>query len=357
MSKSKPLATLSLDLDNQWSYLKTHGDPGWDAYSSYFDRLTPRLLGFLAERGLSVTVFVVGQDAALERNHAALRAIAEAGHEIGNHSFRHEPWLHLYSAEDLETEIVSAETAIEQVVGRRPTGFRGPGFSCSPAVLELLARRGYRYDASSFPSFLGPLARAYYFFSARLSSRQRQERKLLFGRFSEGFKPLRPHWLTPAGRRLLEIPVTTMPFVKSPIHVSYILYLSRFSPALARWYFRLALRLCRAAGVPPSILLHPLDFLGCDDGVGLEFFPAMDLTAEHKLALISDCLRELTRRFEVVGLGEFTRRFASEAPQRDAVTPPANGDRDTDRTVGDSFHTIGQSNESKDREVAGVGSP
>ncbi|MGD9644909.1 MAG: polysaccharide deacetylase family protein, partial [Pirellulales bacterium] len=303
---------MSLDLDNQWSYLKTHGDAGWEEFPSYFDRLIPRLLDFLIVRGLRITVFVVGQDAALERNRASLRAIAAAGHEIGNHSFRHEPWLHLYSDEELETEISSAETAIEQAVGCRPEGFRGPGFSCSPAVLELLARRGYRYDASTFPSFLGPLARAYYFFSARLSSQERQERKQLFGKFSEGFKPLRPHWLRPAGERLLEIPVTTMPLVKTPIHISYVLYLSRFSPALARWYFRQALRLCRLTRVTPSILLHPLDFLGCDDGVGLEFFPAMNLTAEHKLAVVSVCLRELTSRFEVLGLGEFTRRFAGD---------------------------------------------
>ena len=31
----KPLASLSLDLDNQWSYMKTHGDPGWESLPSY----------------------------------------------------------------------------------------------------------------------------------------------------------------------------------------------------------------------------------------------------------------------------------------------------------------------------------
>ncbi|MBX9787405.1 MAG: polysaccharide deacetylase family protein [Pirellulales bacterium] len=325
------MATLSLDLDNQWSYLKTHGDPGWESFPSYFDRLIPRVLDFLAERGLRITVFVVGQDAALEQHHAALRAIANAGHEVGNHSFRHEPWLHLYSAEELKTEIAAAESAIQRAVGARPSGFRGPGFSCSPAVLELLARRGYRYDASTFPSFLGPLARAYYFLTARLSSEQRTERKLLFGRFAEGFKPLRPHLLSLAGRNLLEIPVTTMPFVKTPIHISYVLYLSRFSPALARWYFRLALALCRSAKVTPSILLHPLDFLGCDDGVGLEFFPAMDLTAEHKLAVVSDCLREMTNHFEVLALGEFTRRFTGEADASDSAAGRAGHAGDADR--------------------------
>ena len=29
----KPIASLSLDLDNKWSYMKTHGDAGWDAIS------------------------------------------------------------------------------------------------------------------------------------------------------------------------------------------------------------------------------------------------------------------------------------------------------------------------------------
>jgi peptidoglycan/xylan/chitin deacetylase (PgdA/CDA1 family) len=92
----KPVASLSLDLDNQWSYMKTHGDAGWDAYPSYLDIVVPRVLEFLAARGLRITFFVVGQDAALERNRDALAALSAAGHEIGNHSFRHEPWLHLY---------------------------------------------------------------------------------------------------------------------------------------------------------------------------------------------------------------------------------------------------------------------
>jgi hypothetical protein len=59
-----------------------------------------------------ITVFVVGQDAALKKNHAALRSIAAAGHEIGNHSFHHEPWLHLYSPEEIEEEIARAEESI-----------------------------------------------------------------------------------------------------------------------------------------------------------------------------------------------------------------------------------------------------
>src|SRR5207247_6203043 len=69
-SMTLPTASLSLDLDNQWSYMKTHGDAGWEAFPSYLDLVVPRVLDFLAARGLTITFFVVGQDAALAKNQA-----------------------------------------------------------------------------------------------------------------------------------------------------------------------------------------------------------------------------------------------------------------------------------------------
>ena len=103
------LASLSLDLDNKWSYLKTHGDAGWERFPSYLDVVVPRILRLCDELRLKITVFVVGQDAALSKNHRALASIAAAGHEIGNHSFHHEPWLHLYDRAGLVAEIDAAE--------------------------------------------------------------------------------------------------------------------------------------------------------------------------------------------------------------------------------------------------------
>ena len=63
----KLIASLSLDLDNQWSYMKTHGDAGWESFPSYLDVVVPRVLQFLKERDLTITFFIVGQDAALEK--------------------------------------------------------------------------------------------------------------------------------------------------------------------------------------------------------------------------------------------------------------------------------------------------
>src|SRR5580693_8588115 len=86
--------------------------------------------------------------------------------------------------------------------------------------------------------------------------------------------------------------------------MSYLLYLGGFSPALARLYLRLALRLCLQAGLGPSLLLHPLDFLGGDEIPELAFFPAMRRPVELKLREVAEHLAALCDRFTVVGLGE-----------------------------------------------------
>lgn len=317
MKANKPIASVSLDLDNKWSYLKTHGDAGWESFPSYLDIVVPRVLKFLKERDLKITFFIVGQDAALEKNHKALKSIGEAGHEVGNHSFNHEPWLHLYTEADIETDLSKAEEQISRVTGQKPIGFRGPGFSCSQATLQVLARLGYLYDASTFPTFLGPLARAYYFMTTKLSPEEKRERAKLFGTFSEGFRPLQPYrWQVKAGQgrdELIEIPVTTMPIFKVPIHVSYILYLSIFSPPVALAYFGMFLGLCRLTGVQPSLLLHPLDFLGCDDTTELAFFPAMKLRSEKKVWIVSEVLRMLSNHYTIVTMQQHAREILKTA--------------------------------------------
>ena len=143
---TKPIASLSLDLDNKWSYMKTHGDAGWDKYPTYLDLVVPRFLKVLHERDLKMTVFVVGQDAAREENFEALASISAAGHEIGNHSFNHEPWLHRYSKLELVSELAKTEEHLERVTGQCPIGFRGPGFSYCDLLLKILICRGYQYD-------------------------------------------------------------------------------------------------------------------------------------------------------------------------------------------------------------------
>lgn len=305
-------ASVSLDLDNLWTYQKTRGDADWARLDSYLPVVVPRLVELFGEVGVRATVFVVGQDADRDRGEGLLAAIPAAGHEVGNHSYSHEPWLHRYDEARLIDELDRTESALLAATGVVPTGFRGPGYSLSEALLRQLARRGYAYDASTLPTWIGPLARAYYFRSADISDADRRERTALFGSARDGLRPLRPyHFDLGADGTLLEMPVTTAPLARVPFHLSYVLHLHGVAPRLAAAWFDAATRLCRRTGLGPSVLLHPLDLLGPDDAPGLAFFPGMGLPAAAKLAVVRRSLRLLADRFDLVGVGEHARRLAA----------------------------------------------
>jgi peptidoglycan/xylan/chitin deacetylase (PgdA/CDA1 family) len=309
----KPIASLSLDLDNKWSYMKTHGDAGWESFPSYLDTVVPRALDFLRSRDLNITFFIVGQDAALDKNTEAIAQISAAGHEIGNHSFNHEPWLHLYSEQEIVDEFARTEDALLKVTGQKPVGFRGPGYSLSPTVLKVLAERDYKYDCSTLPTYIGPLARAYYFFASKdMSAEDKEKRKQLFGKFSDGFQPLKPFQWRVGEKSLVEIPVTTLPLFKTPIHASYVIYLSTFSKTLARVYWKTAIEMCITTGTQLSLLLHPLDFLSGEDAPELKFFPAMNLPLEDKLAFVGEILEMLSQSFSITNM----RTHAAHAAKR-----------------------------------------
>jgi hypothetical protein len=286
----------------------------------------PPLLDLLDELSCRITFFVVGDDAAIPGNVPWLRMITARGHEVGNHSFHHECWLQRYTREQVIADVARAEDAILAATGARPLGFRGPGFSWSPLLLEVLAERGYLYDASTLPTYLGPLARAYFLATARLTAEQRRQRRELFGSFSDGLRPVGTYrWRLASGRGLLEIPVTTMPVVKLPFHMSYLIYLSRFSRSLMKAYLGLAIATCRRMGITPSFLLHPLDVLGAEEAPQLMFFPGMDVSAADKRAIVRWALGRLARQFSLVPMSVHAAHALAHQPL--AVRAPARAMR------------------------------
>ncbi len=325
---SRPTASISLDLDDLWTYLRTHGDPGWTSRPSFLDAFVPMVLDVLEEEQVTLTFFVVGADAAAPRHRRMLRDIASRGHEIGNHSFEHEPWLHRYSRPQLEAEVVRTQEAIADATGTRPRGFRGPGYSWSPALLELLADHGYLYDASTLPTYIGPLARAYYFWSAKLPGEERARRQALFGTLRDGLMPVRPYrWHLAGGRTLLEIPVTTLPGLKLPFHLTYIHYLSRISQRAALGYLKAALGICRLTKTSPSFILHPLDLLGGDRLPQLAFFPAMDQPSHRKLALFRRVLGIYRQRFRLEPMAAHARELSESIRLDVRRAEPVPGER------------------------------
>ena len=305
---TKMNASISLDLDNQWAYMKVHGDEGWDKYPSYFDKFLPHGLKMLEKYGLNITFFIVGRDADDEKNKDILGEITKHDHEVGNHSYNHEAWFHLYSDEEIYKELNETESAIEKVTGAVPKGFRGPGFSRSLSLFKILKEKEYLYDASSLPTWIGPLARAYYFRQSDLTKEERETRKGLFGSFSDGFKRIKPfQWNLGNDEKLLEIPVSTIPILRLPFHFSYLDYLANFNIKLMTAYLETAIKLCKLTRTEPSFLLHPLDLIGGDLIPELKFFPGMELSSNYKTELFDIVMEKMTGNFNLINMSEHSK--------------------------------------------------
>ena len=301
--KIKPIASISLDLDNQWSYMKTHGDEDWKNYPSYYDIFVPYVLDILKELDIKITFFIVGRDAVEPQNKIALKRISDEGHDFGNHSFNHEVWINQYNTEQLHEELGKAEKAIFEATGKKTVGFRGPGFSWNNTILETLVDRQYLYDATTLPSFIGPFARMYYFWKSDFSKDERRKRKSLFGSFSEGFRRMKPYFFKlESGNKILEIPITTVPFIRIPFHMSYLIYINNVSPLLMKAYLHFAIFLCKLTRTPVSFLLHPLDIIGGDKIKELAFFPGMNVESEKKIEVFKNVIEILKRNFNLVDM-------------------------------------------------------
>ena len=302
MTSKRNAASVSLDLDNHWAYLRTHGDEGWRDFPSYLSVAAPRIVDFFAESGVKPTIFIVGKDLELNDGQEAVSTFAQLGYEIANHSDNHRADFHSLDEQEIAAEITSCAQKITSLTGRKPVGFRGPSFQISEKIAKILISEGYRYDASSYPTSIGPLARAYHLFHANLTLAEKRAQRHLFGGFRSAFAPLDIHRWVVEDSSIVEIPVTTMPLLRLPIHFTYLNFLADKSETLAILYLNFALMLLRATGVRPSLLLHATDFLGCDDNPIPKFLPGMKRPHQDKIKFLSRVFSRFEKHYEFSGL-------------------------------------------------------
>jgi peptidoglycan-N-acetylglucosamine deacetylase len=129
-------------------------------------RGVPRILDLLGEHSLLATFYVPGATA--ERHPEAIRAIVDAGHEIGHHGHHHLA-SHTIDAAQQTAEIDDALAALRSFAAET-IGYRSPAWELTPQTAELLVARGFAYDSS------------------------------LMG-------DDRPYWLTVGAERILELPI------------------------------------------------------------------------------------------------------------------------------------------------------
>jgi peptidoglycan/xylan/chitin deacetylase (PgdA/CDA1 family) len=104
-------------------------------------RTLPRILDMLDELALRATFFVEGLNAELYPE--ALLEIANSGHELGYHGWRHEYWPNLNPSE--EARLLERGVHKMDELGVRPRGFRPPGGRLTPSSRELLENLGFTH--------------------------------------------------------------------------------------------------------------------------------------------------------------------------------------------------------------------
>ncbi|MCC9604078.1 polysaccharide deacetylase family protein [Stieleria sp. JC731] len=321
-SKAKPVASLSIDFDNKWAYLRAAGRDDWESCGSYLATAADRVVDICGELGLPLTAFIVGRDLQDEVDVQAVRSLNRIGDvEFANHSLNHLPWMHTMEPSEIEAEIVTTHQSLVDHLDVAPIGFRGPGFSCPDEVLSVLLRHAYTYDASIFPTSIAPIARAVFLARTKLKGEQREKAKKLYGGFASLRQPNKPFRRSIGDRNLWEVPVTVMPLTRTPIHFSYFTFLAGISTVAAKTYFRSALRLCRLTDTAPSLLLHPPDFLGYEDDQDMAYFPGMKLCRREKLALVRWALSLLASSFDVCTIAEQLRRLDPSLTNQNMETP------------------------------------
>jgi peptidoglycan/xylan/chitin deacetylase (PgdA/CDA1 family) len=105
----------------------------------------PRLLKMFAEHQLRTTWFIPGHS--IETFPEQMKAVVDAGHEIGVHGYSHENPIAMTPAQE-EAVLDRSIELVTQLSGKRPTGYVAPWWEFSNVTNELLLKKGIKYDHS-----------------------------------------------------------------------------------------------------------------------------------------------------------------------------------------------------------------
>lgn len=112
-----------------------------------------RLLELFKRWGIKTTWFIPGHS--IETFPEQMKAVADAGHEIGMHGYSHENPIAM-TPEQEEAVMDKSIELIENLCGRRPTGYVAPWWEFSPVSNELLLKKGIKYDHSLMHNDFSP---------------------------------------------------------------------------------------------------------------------------------------------------------------------------------------------------------
>lgn len=281
-------AAISVDLDGFRAMYRTRGwtpPAGVRDLDAVFSDALPRFLDLFAELGVRATFFVIGEDAVRPEHREILRRLKREGHEIANHSMRH---LHLPSlpAAEAEREVLEADEILAEVNGGPLAGFRSPAWMPTEALLDLLVRRGYRYDASVFPSPILSLWRDRSWLALPPRPKKGPDWPWVFS-------PREPWKIR---EKLWEVPAATVPIARVPVWGT-LLYWLGLEPFQA-------LTLACGLGAPVSMVLHGWELVDFDLIGDPRFLqkPGIGRPVEARRAVLRSSLAWMQRHWRLLTL-------------------------------------------------------
>ena len=309
---------ISIDLDGIACYYRIHGlgPAPAELEHAILERALPRAAALFATRRVHVTWFVIGRDAdgnaalpdraARAANAERLATLARAGDELGNHSYSHPYELAKLSAGDADAEIGGGDRVLRAITGAAPSGFRAPGYDVWPAMLDSLARLGYRYDSSIFPAPGYYAAKAAVMAALQLQGRPSGAVMTNPRALAAPADPYRPAMTAPWRRGqapLVELPVAVTPWTRLPAIGTSLLV----APEAIR------ARIVAAMAPRPffNFELHGIDFADAEaDGIPGELVerqPDLKLPIDEKLARLDRLLDAIAERWDFATLGDVAR--------------------------------------------------
>jgi polysaccharide deacetylase family protein (PEP-CTERM system associated) len=199
----------------------------WESFEPRVEANTRKLLDILAEARVRATFFVLGWVG--ERRPGLVRAIRDAGHEVGCHSYAHR-LVYEQTPADFRADLRRARRVLEDALGGPVTAYRAPSFSITARslwALDVLAEEGFGIDSSIYPTH--------------------HDRYGIVG------TPLQPHALERPAGTVWEFPPPVWKVAGYPLPVGGGGYFRLYPYALTRR----ALRAINGSGRPFAAYLHP----------------------------------------------------------------------------------------------------
>lgn len=151
---------------------------------SFYKKAFERSDKFFSDMGVKATYFCVGNELNNPNNAAVIKNTFVSGNGIANHTYNHPFGLCELSNEKIKEEIDQCDKLLTTITGKKPIGFRTPGYAVNTQIINTLEELGYRYDSSAG----WPLMHAAIKATALLKPITGNKMQIGFGETNAGFK-------------------------------------------------------------------------------------------------------------------------------------------------------------------------